>query len=248
MDLYWIKNLKQALLEDRIFCYYQPIVNNSNYKIEHYEVLCRLRESNGKIINASYFIKAAQEVGLVTKITKVILDEAFKNFSKTNYNFSINICHYDLYEDYLLEYIQHKCKMYYVDPSRVYLELIGETHLVHSDALIEQITKLQKFGIHIGIDDINMEYSLFSRMLHLNADYIKIDKHFTHNIAQNSSNQEMVGLIVEFAKKSNMKTIAEHVETQEEFEVITQLGVDYSQGYFIGKPNDSTSIKKAKIE
>jgi len=241
-DLFWIKTLKTALSENRVICYYQPIVDNMNNKIEHFEVLCRLKESDGNIISAGRFIQAAQEVGFVTKLTRIMLDQAFKHFSTNAYKFSVNICHADLYEDYLLEYIEYKCDLYNIHPSRLYLELIGESSLENSDIVLSQISRLREAGVHIGIDDINMDYSVFSRMLRLNVDYVKIDRSFIKNIAENNFNQDIVTVIVEFAKKSGMKTIAEHVETHDELQAISRLGVDYSQGYFIGKPSHNALI------
>jgi len=241
-DLYWIKTLKSALHDNRIIPYYQPIINNVDNTVEHFEVLCRLKDENGNIIDADKFIKAAEVVGLITKITRLIIDNSFKHFSTNSYKFSINICSYDLHENYLLELLKYKCDLFNIDPSRVYLELVGESSVQSSEGLITQINALRNVGFHIGIDDVSIDYSIFSRMLRLNADFIKIDKTFIHELSENQSHQEIIGTIVEFAKKSGMKTVAEHVETIEELRIVSTLGVDYSQGYFVGKPNDDTVI------
>ncbi len=241
-DLFWIKTLKSAIHENRILAYYQPIVNNADNSVDHFEVLSRLKDESGNIINADEFIKAAETVGLITKITRIMIDSSFKHFSTNSYKFSINICGYDLHEDYLLELLKYKCELYNIEPSRVYLELIGDSSINNSEILIQQMEKLRALGFHIGIDDINMDYSIFSRILRLNADFIKIDKSFVHGLTDNESHQHIISTIVEFAKKSGVKTVAEHVETIEELRMISKLGVDYSQGFYVGKPSEKSEI------
>ena len=241
-DLYWIKTIKSALHDNRIIPYYQPIVSNFDNKVEHFEVLCRLQDEHGKIISADKFIKAAEVVGLITRITRLIIDGAFKHFSQNSYRFSINICNYDLYENYLVELLKYKCDLYNIEPNRVFLELVGDNSLDTSNSLLEQIDELRDMGFHIGVDDVSVDYSIFSRMLRLNADFIKIDKSFIRNIGENRAHQEIVETIVEFAKKSGMKTVAEHVESKDELRVLSNLGVDLSQGYYVGKPNSDTTV------
>ena len=236
-SLYWIGVLKKAFEEDRIVNHYQPIVSNSHSHIKHYEVLCRLIDENKKVIDAKHFINSAKLVGLASQVTKTVIDKAFKLFAHNEHNFSINITMYDLHENYLVSFLTYKCQRYNIDPTRVHLEIVEDILNTSTNIVDEQIHSLKGQGYHVIIDDFSSERSAYNRMLRLKAEFIKIDGSFIKEIVLNEAYKIIVKSIVDFAKKSGIKTIAEHVESQEVQELIKELGVDYSQGFFLGKPS-----------
>ena len=236
-SLYWVGVLKKAFEEDKIFTYYQPIISNNNSEVKHYEVLCRLMDDNNKLVDANKFIQSAKHVGLITQITKTVIDKTFKLFQNNNYNFSINISMHDLHEDYLVTFLDYKCNRYGVAPSRVHLEIIEDIIINKSELLDKQIVALKNAGYHVIVDDFGTDKSAYSRMFELKAEYIKIDGSFIKELKKDKAHQVIVQSIVDFAKKSGIKTIAEHVETQELHDIVKELGIDYSQGFFIGKPS-----------
>jgi len=235
--LYWVEILKKAFDEDKIVIYCQAIMDNITGSITHYEVLCRLMDDENNLIDADKFIYSAKQVGLVTQITKTVIDKTFKLFQSNNYNFSINISMNDLHENYLLEFLNYKCNKYNISPSRVYLEIVEDIIISSATSLDSQIIKLKESGFHVIVDDFGTDKSAYSRMFDLKAEYIKIDGTFIKKLVGNNAHQLIVKSIIDFAKKSNIKTIAEHVETEEIHEIVKTLGIDYSQGYFIGKPS-----------
>lgn len=236
-SLYWINALKKAFDNDKIFVYYQPIVSRENQEVEHYEVLCRLMDENEKLIDAKNFIQSAKLVGLATQITKTVIDKAFKMFQKNNYKFSLNITMYDLHEDYLKQFLNYKCERYHIAPSRVHLEIVEDVLTAKTAIIDKQILALEEDGFHVIIDDFSSDNSAYSRMFELKAQYIKIDGSFIKKLVENDSYSIVVKSIVEFARKSGIKTIAEHIESQEILEIVQKLDVDYLQGYFVGKPS-----------
>lgn len=236
-NFYWIGVLKKAFEDDKIINYYQPIISNSETQTKHYEVLCRLINDEGKAIDAINFIHSAKIIGLASQITKTVIDKAFKLFQNNDYNFSINITMYDLHENYLLSFLKYKCERYHVAPSRVYLELVEDVLITTNTFIDEQVLQLKKEGYSVIIDDFSSDKSSFNRMFELKAQYIKIDGTFIKEIQTNEAYKIVVKSIVEFAKKSGIKTIAEHVESEEVSEIVKNLGVDYSQGYYLGKPS-----------
>ena len=236
-NLHWINILKTAFENDQVFTYFQPIVNNTDPSIKHYEVLCRLKDENGKLINADKFIHSAKLIGFITQITKTVIDKAFKAFKDNNFNFSINISMYDLHERYLVDFLDYKCKRYDIDPSRVHLEIVEDIIMSNSDTADEQILALKDKGFPVVIDDFSTENSLYNRAFDVQAQYIKIDGSFTKEIYKNKSHLMIVKGIVEFAKRSGIKTIAEHIEDERVYDIIKKLGIDYAQGYLISKPS-----------
>lgn len=235
-NLYWIKVLKMAFDEDKVFTYYQPIINNKQPEIKHYEVLCRLKDENNRLIDANKFIKSAKLIGLITQITRTVVDRAFKEFTNNDYNFSINISRYDLHEEYLVDLLEYKCETYNIARERVYLEIIEDILIPKCDAIDRQIVELRELGYNLIIDDFGSDKFTFTRMFDLQVDYIKIDGSFIKELNKNGSYKTMVQGIVDFAKASGIKTIAEHIESREVLKIVNELGIDYSQGFLLGKP------------
>ena len=237
-NLYWVEILKKAFDDDRIITFYQPIINNTDPSVKHYEVLCRLLDDNNKLVDATKFIDSAKLVGLITQITKTVIDKTFKLFKDNDYNFSINISMYDLHEGYLAKFLEYKCERYNISKERVYLEIVEDILISKTQMIDAQILDLKERGFHVVIDDFGPDRFAYSRMFDLKADLIKIDGSFIKELKnKNSSYRTIVKSIVDFAKKSGIKTIAEHVESIEVYEMVKEMGIDYSQGYLLGKPS-----------
>ncbi len=237
--LYWVQTVKDALQNDRVMSYYQPIYNNETGNIEKYEALCRILDKNGKILSAGSFIDSAAFAGLMTKISRIMIDKAFKHFQSNMYAFSLNISSQDFDEGYLEEFLQYKCDYYNINPQRVYIEVVESVSMNESEDTLSQIKRLRAKGFNITIDDFGIEQSVFSRLLRMEAKTIKIDSSFIENLDTNLSNQMIVENIVAFAKRIGAKTIAEFVNTQQVHKKVCELGIDYSQGYYIGEPGPS---------
>ena len=144
---------------------------------------------------------------------------------------------YDLYENYLLDFLKYKCEHYGIEASRVYLEIvediIGSTEL----DIDLQVLELRKSGYRVIIDDFGSEKTMYSRMFDLKAEFIKIDGSFIRELASDKSYRVIVQSIVDFSKQHGIKTIAEHIESEEIYEITKELGIDYAQGYLFGKPS-----------
>jgi len=237
-NLYWVEVLKKAFDDDRIITFYQPVINNEDPSKKHYKVLCRLLDDNNKLVDATKFINSAKLVGLITQVTKTMIDKAFKTFQDNDYSFSISISMYDLHEEYLIDFLNYKCKKYNISTNRVHLEIVEDIIISKTTLADKQVLKLKEMGFHVVIDDFGPDKSAYNRMFDLKADFIKIDGSFIKEL-KNSNDLyiTIVKGIVEFAKKSGMKTIAEHVEDVEIYEAVKKLGIDYSQGFLFGKPS-----------
>jgi len=233
--LYWIQTVKDALKNDRIMSYYQPIHNNETGIIEKYEALCRILDKDGQVLTANNFIHPAYLAGLTTKISRVMIDKAFKYFQNNSYAFSVNISAQDFHENYLEEFLQYKCDYYHIAPERVYLEVVESITINGTDETLRQIQRLRSKGFNITIDDFGVEQSVFSRLLRLEAKTIKIDSSFIKNIDTNLSHQMIVQNIVSFANRIGAQTVAEFVDTQAVHEKVCELGIDFSQGHYIGE-------------
>jgi diguanylate cyclase (GGDEF)-like protein len=238
---YWINKIHDAIEEERLVSFFQPIRNNKTKKIEKFECLARIIDE-GTLVSPFRFMEAARLTGTLSLITRRIITHAFEVFSSTKYEFSINITSNDLNLGYLEKFLLANAKKYNIEPSRVVLELLEDIVTLADSNMIEQIDSLRKKGFQIALDDFGVENSNFSRLLELNPDYLKIDGIFIKDIAQNEKNALIVETIVHVCKKSGIEVIAEYTHNKAVLEKIEALGIDYAQGYYIGEPKESIEL------
>ncbi|MDY0116226.1 MAG: EAL domain-containing protein [Sulfurimonadaceae bacterium] len=236
-NLFWIEKLKKAFEEDRIVTFYQPIINNRDINApKHYEVLCRLVDTDGKVISADKFIHSAKLAGLAIHITKTMIDKTFKQFKSNDFSFSLNISMYDLHQNYLLDFLKYKCERYNITPDRVYLEIVKDVILEKSSTIDKQIKELRAAGFRIVIDNFGSDAIIYKRIFELEAEFIKIDGALIKELANQTPHSMMIESIIKLAHKGGIKIIAEHVENIELYEMVKKCGIDYSQGFAIAKP------------
>lgn len=234
-NIYWIQKIKEAITEDGIVAYYQPIVNNHTGKIEKFECLARLKD-NEKIISPYLFMESAKVTGNLSFVTRSLISQSFSKFSDTEYEFSINITGEDLALEYLEPLLLKYARRYNINPTRVVLEML-ENITTLDNGTLNQLSSLREKGFNIAIDDFGAENSNMSRLLEIEPDYLKIDGAFIKNIVTDEKSQIIVDAIIMICRRSGIKIIAEYVHNEEVQNRMKELGIDYSQGYFLGKPS-----------
>ncbi|MBN2782985.1 MAG: EAL domain-containing protein [Campylobacterales bacterium] len=241
-NILWSKKIKTALDEDRIVVFLQPIYENSTQMVQKYEALVRYIEDDGKIISPFEFLEAAKRTKLYFNITKRVIREVFKILNETDNEISINICAEDILNDdvrgYLLNMIQTS-----KNSNKLVVELVESEGIEGFDEIIKFIEEIKESDVKLAIDDFGTGYSNFEYLLKLKADYIKIDGSMIKDIVTNVNNYNVVETIVIFARKNGMKVIAEFVSSKEIQDKILELGIDFSQGYFIDKPKPWSQIR-----
>ncbi len=234
-NLLWVHKLQEAIEKDMLKPFFQPIINNHTGQIEKYECLARIDDGE-EIFSPWKFVTAAERTGFLSNITKNMINKSCEMFADTTFEFSINITNHDLLQDYLLNYFLQKIEQYAIEPERIILEVLEDITFVTERNTIEQLRAFKEHGFQIAIDDFGSENSNFSRFLEFDPDYIKIDGSFIRDMATNTKSRAITEAIVTFAKKSEIKVIAEFVHDQTTFELVHAMGIDYSQGYYIGEP------------
>lgn len=229
------EEIKNALMHDRFEVYYQPIYNNHSQKIEKYESLIRMIDIEGNVISPFFFLDIAKSSGQYIDITKIVIEQSFKKFQNTNYEFSINLTIEDILNEDLVEYLENKIQQYNIGEQLV-LEIVESEEIEEFTTVQKFIRHLKVYGIQIAIDDFGTGYSNFEYLIKLEPDYIKIDGSLIKEVHHNKHMHSIVTTIIDFAQKMGYKTIAEFVATEEVFSKVNELEIDYSQGYHLGKP------------
>ncbi len=235
-NVYWINKIRESILEEEMIVHFQPIMNNHTKKIEKYECLSRINDE-GELVSPFRFMEAASATRVLHLMTQSVILQACKKFTQTEYEFSINITKDDLFMGYLESFLLKNCIKYEIDPSRVVLEILEDISTLNEKNIIEQLESLRFNGFAIAIDDFGAQNSNFSRLLEFKPDYLKIDGAFIKNIVTDKSSRLITESITHICKVSDIKVIAEYIHNKEVLDAIVEIGIDYSQGYYIGAPS-----------
>lgn len=230
------KMLRAAIQLNQVVPYYQPILNCDTGKIEKYECLIRIENDKGCVTPVE-FLQIAKKSKLYEPLMVSMLEKSFATFSQTeylDYDFSVNLS----YEDIIGQEIPITLNRLITphNAKRINFEIL-ETEGIENYALVSRfIQQLKVKGSSIAIDDYGSGYSNLEHLIKLNVDIIKLDGTLIQNLPQPHA-MAIVNSVVIFAKQLNIKTIAEFVSNETLYDLVKSLGVDYAQGYYIGRPN-----------
>ncbi len=227
--------LKEAIASYNIISHFQPIIDNQTLKIVKYESLVRLIDQQNKIISPYYFLETAKEGKYYHEITSIVLRNSFRALFYTDVNISINLSAIDIEDERTRNEFFILLEKYRTETHRITVELVENEKIKDIKETQKFLQEIRKYGVKIALDDFGKGLSNFARIQAYQPDYIKIDGSLIRNIEHDSFSKDLVETIVFFAKKQNIKTIAEFVENENIYNIITALGVDYSQGHYFGK-------------
>lgn len=239
-NLLWAQKLKVALEEDRIVPFYQPITNNKTGKKNKYEALVRLVDESGEIISPFFFLNAAKSTRQYAALTRVMIEKTFETIYKNNINISINLTVEDIRNKKTIQFFKDKLSELGI-AKKVIVELTESEGIENYAEVAEFIAEIKGLGCKVAIDDFGTGYSNFTHLIHLNVDYLKIDGSIIQNILTDKNAEIVAKTLVDFAKQLGIQTIAEFVDSQEILDKVKEIGVDFSQGYFLGKPQATLS-------
>ncbi len=229
-----INKVMQALQNNTMIVYYQPIVDISKNIIK-YEALIRMKDGNN-VISPYFFLEIAKKTRHYDSITRFVIEKTFEKFQTLDKSFSVNLTAEDILNKQTLKLIIENLTKF-KEPNRVVFELVESNDLYNLLEIEEFIKTIKKIGANIAIDDFGTGYSNFAYMLKIKPEYIKIDGSIIKNINTDKNAYLVAKTIVSFAQNLHIKTIAEFVHSEEIFEICKEIGVDEYQGYYFGQPS-----------
>lgn len=238
----YVSAITDALNNDRLFLMKQSIVSVSDNKqdVSHYEVLSRILDVKDNIIPPNEFIRVAERYGMISSVDRFVIKKAFQyhtqNYRDTDVVISINLSGNTVSDPYILDFIKNELDKSRLDPRSVCFEITETAAISSITKAINVIKDLKEIGVKFALDDFGSGLSSFGYLKDLPVDYLKIDGAFVKNMVNNEKDRAIVRSINEVAKVMGMQTIAEFVENDEILEILKEIGVDYAQGYGIGKP------------
>ncbi len=245
-ELNWLPHLQKSLSDDSFQLYVQPVasigVNNPESPVTHYEFLLRMEKEDGTGITPWQFIQAAERYDLMRDIDKWVIKNAIgivneipKEIAK-RHSFSINLSGQSCADPNLITFIREQFAAYDVDPSQFWFELTETAAISHFSIAYDLFEDIRSLGAKVALDDFGSGLSSFGYLKNLPVDVIKIDGQFVKDIATDKINREMVRAIHHVGRSMGIETVAEFVETPEAIEELINIGVNYAQGYHIGRP------------
>lgn len=243
-----LETLKRAVKENRFSMHFQPIVHLESGEPHHYEALIRLRDDAGNVLPPDIFIKVAENFGLATKIDSMVVTACIQKLAdlKNTGNpagIAINLSGKSVENADLMALIKHQLAVTGVDPTRIIFE-ITETAAFHNLSQVQQFVRgMKSLGCRFALDDFGVGFSSFYYIKQLEIDYLKIDGSFIRNLRENENDKVFVQAMVQISKVFGMKVIAEWVENAETMALLQEIGVDYGQGYYFGKPEPECDMK-----
>ncbi|MEA3383784.1 MAG: bifunctional diguanylate cyclase/phosphodiesterase [Campylobacterota bacterium] len=233
-NMTWTKKLKDAMEQDNIVVYYQPLINNQTMKVDKYECLVRMIDGD-KIISPFFFLEISKKANQYRNLTKIVIEKSFQEFENLPFEFSVNVSYEDIEDKYFLHFIKEKLKKYNC-AKKVVWEILEDESIKDYSVLINFIKEVKTLGCKVAIDDFGTGYSNFEHLLNMDVDYLKIDASLVKHVATNENSHKVVKTIIDFAKSLNLKTISEYVENEDIFKTTKALGSTYSQGFYFSAP------------
>lgn len=233
--------LRRAIDEDRMEPFVQPIYDVHNGELFGYEVLARIRDGQ-RFMAAGQFIEVAESLGFASKIDQIMLSKGLKVREERGLwdkRFFFNLSTKSLFGGEYVDMIKshHEQNPNTTLDSGVTIEILEREAIHNVNGLMNIIEELKEYGIGFALDDFGSGFSSFVYLKYFNTDYVKIDGEFVKNIVVNEKDRIFVKHIHQIAKEFGKKTIAEYVEDAETLEILREIGVDYAQGFHLGRPH-----------
>ncbi len=233
-----IKMIHKAIEDKRVISLFQPIVNNKTGQIEKYESLVRIVDEEGKHISPFFFLDVAKETKYYNQITSIVIDNSFEALDKTDKEISINLSALDIEDLELRNKLINLVMSNSHNSHRLVFELLEDEEVKDFEVVKDFIALVKTFGVKIAIDDFGAGVSNFERLLDFQPDILKIDACLIKNIDKDRYSRNVVETIQLFAWKQDIKTVSEFVATEEILQTVKDIGINYSQGFLLGKPEE----------
>ncbi|MBK1649393.1 EAL domain-containing protein [Rhabdochromatium marinum] len=233
----WTREIIQALRDNRLHLYYQPILSLAEQRIWRAEGLLRMTLPDGRLANPAEFIPVAERSGLISIIDHWVIVEAIRVLAEhPRLALSVNLSAKALTDPTLDAELMQHLNTAGIDPQRLTLEITETIAIDNVETAILRMNSIHAIGCHFALDDFGSGFASYAYLKQLPVDDVKIDGSFIRHLDHNAEDRIFVKAAVEMAHAMGKKVIAEFVESEAILRVLHELEVDFAQGYYIGRP------------
>ncbi len=249
----WTDKIKRALDEDRFAAYAQPIASLNGRTTDRYELLLRMLDDDGSVVAPGAFLPVAERFGLISAldiwmIRKAIAVIETEQVEGRKVVLEVNLSGNSVCDPELPDLIETELAKSPIDPSHLVFEITETAAIANMDEARALATRIRRWGCRFALDDFGAGFGSFYYLKYLPVDYLKIDGEFIRNLHTSEIDQRMVSAMVEIAKALGLRTIAEFVENQAILDQLRGFGVDFAQGYHVGRPFPIEELAPATLE
>ncbi|WP_051560214.1 putative bifunctional diguanylate cyclase/phosphodiesterase [Marinobacterium jannaschii] len=218
---------------------FQPIMHTDSGEIRALEVLSRIQLPDETLMSAAEFIEIAESMGKIHLLDYIVMDKAFAAARAENYQglLFVNMSPRAVIISDFLSEVKMLTAKHQLNPTQIVFEITERDTIKNISVLERFVGNLRSHGYKLAIDDFGSGFSSFHYLKHLPIDYVKIEGEFIANMASDNRDMAFVSSIAKLSQELKLETIAEFVESQEVLEMVSSCGIDYAQGYHIGRPN-----------
>ena len=237
-----VDTINYSIQNNLVEPYFQAIMDNNTNEIVKYEALMRIFDKDGNMIMPNVFIYKAKKCRLYNKLMEILFDKIIIYILKYKIHVSINLDYIDILNPQIKKTLLSKIKNNKIG-SYLTLEILESEKVSNFELVNKFINETQQYGVKIAIDDFGTGFSNYENILNLDINYIKIDGSLIRKIDE-TIYLNLIKSIVSFSKEQNIKIVAEFVSDLKTLRYVKSVGIDYSQGYHIGKPMHINDIIK----
>lgn len=240
--------LIEAMAEERVEVFYQPIFSVKDNSFACAEALVRIRDKEGKIIPPGMFIDIAEKRGLIIKLGEYVFREVCKflvekepqqyGLKYIEVNLSVLQCGYERLADDFIKIM----KKYKVDPSLIVLEITESASIKEKNILLNNMKKLKEVGVKFALDDFGTGQSNLNYIVDMPVDVVKFDSSMTNAYFENTTAKYVMDAAMQMIQGMELEIVSEGIEEKEQYKEMKNLGIDYIQGYYFSKPVDNESF------
>lgn len=234
--------LNEVVKNKWVVPYFQGIYNNKTKTITKYESLMRIRDKDNKIYSPYHFMDVAKKYNIYPALSKIMISKVLEIFKDKNTNVSINFSASDINSESFQNAVFRELSQI-KDCSKFTFEILEDENFRDLEMLNIFIERARGHKVKIAIDDFGTGYSNFMKIAKISPDFIKIDGSIIKNIDSNDTNRKILNTIVFLGNQLGSELIAEFVENQDVQDIIEELGIYFSQGYYFAKPEPYENIK-----
>ncbi len=235
-NLYWLARIREAVGENLVVPYFQPIAETATGRVVKYEALARIQTADGGVSSPGQFMRVAKNSKYYPDITRTIMQKSIEVFRGREEGLSVNLSVLDIENEKTRALILDTLAKEPDLARRLTLEIVEQEGIQHFSLIKDFVDQVRDFGASLAIDDFGSGYSNFKTVVDLNMDYLKVDGSIIQRVCVDPVVSNLLDVIRSFAESANMRLVAEFVDSDEILDHLTSRKIEFVQGYRIGKP------------
>jgi EAL domain-containing protein (putative c-di-GMP-specific phosphodiesterase class I) len=242
----WLARLRRALDGGLVVLHFQPIVSVDDRRVSHHEALLRLADQpDGALVAPGRFLPAAERHGLIGEIDRMVIDEVAAVLAREGdqeAKLAVNVSALSVTDATMLPYIERRLQWHGVDPSRLVIEITETAAISDMTSARDFCAGVLALGCEVALDDFGAGFGSFQYLKHLPFSYLKIDGDFIRLLPISRTDQLVVKALAGVVRGMGRQTIAEFVGDEMTMSMLHSYGVDYAQGFEVGRPQPTLAL------